>query len=46
VDAHDVSTNSLENQRTVFHSVHKALFAMVRRGHFYFVKDGDTSISP
>jgi hypothetical protein len=32
---------SLENHRTVFHSDHKAS----HRGHFYFVKNGDISIS-
>ena len=32
---------SLENHRTVFHSAHRAS----HRGHFYFVKNGDISIS-
>ncbi len=34
---------SLENHRAVFHSLHKATSST--RGHFYYVKNRDISIS-
>ena len=45
VDAKNTSTSSLENHTTVSHSAHKAIFFTDNRGHFYFVKNGDISIS-
>jgi hypothetical protein len=45
VDAENASTTSLENHKAVFHNAHKAILFTLNRGHFYFVKNGDISIS-